>query len=832
MLYLYQYSSQSNNKKNINTTTFKLIITLLLLIMVVKPTRADNADATAYNFNFDEFLTWTGHTASSAVSHGVYLQEFSTNKWGVVLKSESQANRTITYNNQLSLNNVYELTFKARIDSYAAGVNDSYPLRVSVKNGSYAVTIYFREDGIYYDSDNGIVRLTDAAVEGTWHNYHVEYNDSEAKLFIDNGSPLAFTGLPQNTTASSIQLSARGDRFTTSQSTVDNLRLAPERALLTETWSSLNDWTAAGTGYTFSAVTSGATSYLNVTRGGTDRILSNNTITNVAGKYTLGIGLRITDWGTDTEVMNIGVNSGSHLAQLQINQDRYLMVRNSGDSFVQTNTQRRVAKNESFRLELRVIEEHAELWELSKQADVLLHAWQIPGNTDPAKISLNAADAVTKGGSFQVLYVNYTDEVLVDEAPPYGVGARINFVNGESFGVSHFGGGYGSNLKLTSTGNNILGAGFGAGWVSALRSNMHSTGDYNPTQAGAADHMGAPTTLTKSTNSLGGDVITIAPVATPLFMLETQTYDWQQNEPIKNTDGTTFGDKVFNDGGNSDEDGLDETHLQPEDELRSEMNFTGLWEDVTGMTTTGNSILRHYARWEYKRNPDAILQFNAANNGIDETWRVDDLSPLSYEGTQTPSNIDLSFLLNTYSIRLLKDQGYKYFMWKENGVWQSVLAQNNVFYHLGVVGTDTETDPAMNAEARGDVPVKLANLGVNADGNVMIISKSAGANSADAIGLYFPWDSDVNYSEVMGLARDGSSNTPLFSENRNINSYYSVSLRTNKWMTIFLRMWHLGLRAPDHDDANVYETLQNEYYHIIGTPNEIFSTAEELKLAL
>jgi hypothetical protein len=805
---------------------------LLIALIMLKPAYADNANATAYNFNFDEFLTWSGHTASQAVDHGVYLEEFAPDEWGVVLKSESRANRTITYNNHLALNNVYELTFKARIDSYAAGVDDSYPLRVSVKNGTHALIIYFREDGVFYDANSGVVKLTDAVSIGQWKNYHLEYNDGEAKLFIDNGNALSITGILENSSATAIQLSARGDRFTTSQSTVDKLRLAPERAKLAETWSNLNDWATSGAGYSFSPVVNGTSSYLSVNKTGNASTLINQSINDIAKKYTLGFGLRITDWGTDTEVMNIGAHSGSHLAQVQVNKDRYIMVLNNGGSYSQNSALRRVAKNESIRLELRTIEDHAELWEISEQADTLLHAWQLPSNTDAAKITINAADAISLGGTFDVLYVNYTDEVLVDEAPPFGVGARVEFANGESFGVSHYGGGYGANFKLTPTGNNILGAGFGAGWVSALRSNMHNTGDYNPTQAGTADHMGAPTKLTKSTNSSGGDVVTIESVVTPLFMLETKTYDWQQNEPIKNSDGTNFSDKNGQDGGNSDIDGLYEKHLQPEDELRSEMNFTGLWEDVTSLATTGNSILRHYARWEYKRNPDAILQFNAKSNGIDENWRVNDLSPQVYANSQTPTDIDLSYLLNTYSIRLLDNQGYKYFMWKEDGQWQAVLAENNVFYHVGVVGTDSVNDPAMNADARGNVAVKQANLGVTADINLMVISKTASPTSPDAVGLYFPWDSDVNLSEVQGFNRDESSITPVFSENRNINSYFSVSLRTNKWMTIFLRMWHLGLRAPDHDDGDVYETLQNEYYHVVGTPNEIFATVSELKQAL
>jgi hypothetical protein len=808
-----------------------LNVCMLILLLAINPVHADNANSSAYNFNFDEFLTWTGHIEAQPSDHGIYIQEFAPDEWGLVFRSKSRANRTIIYDDNITLNNVYQLTFRARIDSYAVGDDISYPLRVTVKNGTHALVLYFREDGIFHESTTGVTKITDAVVEGVWNNYHLEFTEGEARLLINDGSPLVIDDIVQSSASTSIQLSSRGDRFATSQATLDTLRLAPERTLLNENWSDLADWNAEGTGYIFNKISAGTTSYLNVVPGGNERVYSNNTITDIAAKYTVELGLKVTDFGQGDDVVTAGVFSGTHLADVRLDSNGYVMIRDNSNIYVQTSSQRQVILDETIRLKLQVSGSEAKLWEIGSSSNSLLHSWQLPLNAGDAKIRFYAGEISSVGGSFDLLYLNYSDDVLVDHAPPFSVGKRINFANGESFGVSHNGGGYGSNLKLTPSGKNILGAGFGAGFVSALRSNMHNSGDYNPTQAGTADHMGVPTRLTKSINIHGGDVITIEPVATPLFMLETLTYDWQQNEPIRSSDGTTFGDRVGQDAGNSDDDGLYETHLKPEDELRSEVNFTGLWEDVSAMATTGNSILRHYARWDYKRNPDAILQFNAKSNGIDENWRVDDLSPQLEAGDQTPTDIDISYLLNTYSIRLLDNQGYKYFMWKEEGVWQAVLAENNIFYHVGVVGTDSTTDPAMNSDALGSAPVKQANLGVNADVNLMIISKTANPNAVGAVGLYFPWDSNINLSEVSGYARDESSSAPLYSENRNINSYFSVSLRTNKWMTIFLRMWHLGLRAPDHGNPNIYESLQNEYYHIMGTPNEIFATATELEQA-
>ncbi|MEC4739011.1 hypothetical protein HWQ48_16895 [Shewanella sp. E94] len=309
-----------------------------------------------------------------------------------------------------------------------------------------------------------------------------------------------------------------------------------------------------------------------------------------------------------------------------------------------------------------------------------------------------------------------------------------------------------------------------------------------------------------------------------------------------------FSDSRVCDNGNSDIDGIDESNLDMLHELRSEMDFSGHWEDSSSLVNTNKSVLRHKAEWSYTRSAANILQFNRESNGIDNTKRVLDLSPTYHNGNQTATDEDLSYLLNTYSYRLKPSEGYRYVMWKENGAWNKLDANKmdvidpeictinpcsgnekcestrHSKVRLNIFGSKND---ALNTAALGSAKVSWDNLANSADASVVILSKTGLVNDVNAIGLVIPFNSAINKNAVIGV--DRKTGTSVFNEDRRINAYYEAGYTNRgKFLTVFARMWHLGLQAPDNGDENIIETLNMEIYHIFGTPIEIYNSAMDI----
>ena len=166
-------------------------------------------------------------------------------------------------------------------------------------------------------------------------------------------------------------------------------------------------------------------------------------------------------------------------------------------------------------------------------------------------------------------------EPIVKKSDPAVVTHRLK-VGDITVGFSDMGGGY-LNLLDMGDGKNIVSAKYGRGWQGSLRDQFHG-GRYNPTQAGFTDYAGAPVKLVLTNKKLSIPSFNLPLYGDPVF-------DFTQHEDLV-PDYRGYKDK-----GKTDTDGLDESELSQDDELRSEFDFEGFYEN--SFATSDNTLIFH-----------------------------------------------------------------------------------------------------------------------------------------------------------------------------------------------------------------------------------------------
>lgn len=139
------------------------------------------------------------------------------------------------------------------------------------------------------------------------------------------------------------------------------------------------------------------------------------------------------------------------------------------------------------------------------------------------------------------------------------------------------GGGY-LNYCSIDNGPNIVSTDYGKGWQGALRDRLHR-GRYNPTQAGFRDTAGSPVEIVEQKNKL----------------------------IIKKFNMPLYGDAVFD--FTEHEDLVPDSSKYKDDEIRSEFDFYGYYEDAPPVVGNKIVVIRFYAEYSYAREPKAIYQF-------------------------------------------------------------------------------------------------------------------------------------------------------------------------------------------------------------------------------
>src|SRR5215207_638244 len=299
-------------------------------------------------------------------------------------------------------------------------------------------------------------------------------------------------------------------------------------------------------------------------------------------------------------------------------------------------------------------------------------------------------------------------------------------------GVNDRGGAYINSVLLYGygiDGVNIVIPDFGKGWQGSIRDSLHG-GRYNPTQAGFRDLFGAPVSVVKDSTLL------VRQFAMPLY--GDPVYDFLANE----TGGVV--DVYQNDGGNSEADcpGNEATLDQ---ELRSKFDHSVVIRD-----TSARFGLPSFSRSEYNmyaRPPSAIGQFtdpravyssgpNAGQPIFQPANRIRD-ALLTTAGDQTPTNIDLSYVIHTAMAVRVPSARFRYLHFESGGRSRVMTLDTSSLFNCEspvAVGSYVYTSgrrargPATNSTCTLDVPL-------------MILSTSSDPATGVGIGLYVPEES-------------------------------------------------------------------------------------------
>ncbi len=417
--------------------------------------------------------------------------------------------------------------------------------------------------------------------------------------------------------------------------------------------------------------------------------------------------------------------------------------------------------------------------------------------------------------------------------PPVGVVSnptlhQVNITShGTTLGVSDTGGGYANYLAI-GAGTNLIAAAYGRGWQPSIRDSLHS-GFYNPTQAGVSDPAGTPVHLSLSHSTAGpGQRVEIHTYAMGLFL----------------NPGFNFALPPWRDfpQGTKDTDGLDDGKVPLQDQLRSEFDFSGFFQDASGLAGNALPVFEFVYSMTYARDPgqeqmwkpgmrySAIYQFgpNATKTNGDPVLRpeVREYIGGDHFPARLATNTDLSKGLMDAGVRIVYSAGYHTVMWiDEQGQWQtgSLDDQNKIrfpFYSK-------------------DSPKRF--------GSFALLVKGNDPEHSPAIGLYIPQSSVLNEQPIVGL--DIKTGKHVYAEDRrtswlmsterigpadpnekSIRSYLVDDVPIENHFTILRPVLrYSGLLAPSHALPGVEERIRCEEFLLIGTPNQIRAAVEEIK---
>ena len=373
--------------------------------------------------------------------------------------------------------------------------------------------------------------------------------------------------------------------------------------------------------------------------------------------------------------------------------------------------------------------------------------------------------------------------------------------NGFILGINQYGGGYITQIELPVIGNimGIQAQRYGRGGQSSIR-DMGRGGQYNPTQAGFSDNAGTECTVTTVSSSK-----LVVPSRGCILFNGDGGYDYIENENIT-------ADPYSSDGGNSDNDGINESNLSvtingqvftnQEAEVHSDFDFYGEYEDYTTITGVQIPAIRHYLEYRFIRSstePNAAMkQFNEAGLKAAGKWDqnkfLSDISVVNPVGVHPGGLDNMNSIILSWSIRndvAIWDPSYRYKQ-LQNGTWEIETRGNQ---YQGKIDQ-----------------YKLR----------FIVSDSNDENTGNALGFYLPL-SHVNEFNVVGVKE--SDNSEVYVDNRTTSDFYlDARYRTASmsWMGFRSELNGLIDRSKlTGAYAGVYEKLRQETILLQGTPAQI-----------
>jgi hypothetical protein len=437
-----------------------------------------------------------------------------------------------------------------------------------------------------------------------------------------------------------------------------------------------------------------------------------------------------------------------------------------------------------------------------------------------------------------------------------------------SFGFTEHGGGSMSCILTNQTEGlpdrcdalpgdpNLVAPDFGRGWQVAFRDGQHR-GRHNPTQAGYDDSYGVPADVSMGESCDGpGGRMYIAPFRMPIF--SNSKYDWVQNEDIAS-------DGYKEDEDNTDNDGVDETGLSQLDEVESEFNFTGYYEDASDRVTANVAILRHMFQADFRRDPDALFQFGEGgvmDNGLsvlNPSAVPRDLAPDAgahelLQGPQVATPGDYATTALSYSGRVRYSFRHTNVLWVDaRGEWQEdevVECDNKVLVQYGEDRFFELYDENPARKMGGD----SRDFAGQTETPLMILSSGGidEVDTADAVALYLP-ENRCNQQHVVGW--DPDTGETVYTQDRRTRVLFSANrkacrtgtdkaerlfwedpegIRPNRYaendlINIAIRQYQLGLLNPSATPMGLIERMRMDVRLLVGTPTEILKAVTELQ---
>lgn len=358
-------------------------------------------------------------------------------------------------------------------------------------------------------------------------------------------------------------------------------------------------------------------------------------------------------------------------------------------------------------------------------------------------------------------------------------------------GITNLGGGMINKFELPGYGD-LLGFEsdrYGRGGQTSFRTKVHSR-VYNPTQAGLNDRAGTQCNITQTPGKL---VVDRRPCA--LFNGDGR-YDFNEWENLVsdgyNGDGGTSGH-------NSDADGIDETNLagKQADELTSEFDYYGYYEDYMGQDSVDIPTFHHYYEFTFERYPGGCLdQFGAGTPAYDPTSHVPNITVNAPQGVYKGTDKDMDHFIHWTTLRL-----------------------DNDLYPVGyrhLVGLDGQ----LVTELRGSEALNYdIHLSDKADFfPVMVISQSADINEGSAIGVFQP------NSDIVAQQTVGGSGSNSYTDDRRFQAYLTDQpYRIPNMQRFGFGGRTFGLLNRNRTPNNEPETWRGEMYFLVGTPAEIYA---------
>jgi len=209
--------------------------TLLIFCILIIPLFSFaqfGADYSSYGFNFvndthnDGLGGWQGADIDNTARLNIYKQSTTLNDYVLEMIAQNQTVQ-ISYDDTgyMDLNPCsFVINLRLNLTQYTGG-QDRFSFKL--QTGAKFIDIQFQNDGIYYlDNNNNTTFVTTAPVANQWLTYTISLDGCSAVggLMIENDDANIFPlNFPDNTSTSSIEMSAYTDSSTEFKAEIDHL---------------------------------------------------------------------------------------------------------------------------------------------------------------------------------------------------------------------------------------------------------------------------------------------------------------------------------------------------------------------------------------------------------------------------------------------------------------------------------------------------------------------------------------------------------------------------------------------------------------------------------